>query len=130
MSMPEFPEPNPDFTQEQALTMILSSIALEELSLSHILNAEGEKIQHILKNKCCQSSADAKDILAVNKSAKELLDTVLQNQIILKNKMDKVLEYLPHPPDPAPPCPCASCKAPRGHCPCFHCCSYVCRRDS
>lgn len=27
MSMPKFPEPNPDFTQEQALTMILSSIA-------------------------------------------------------------------------------------------------------
>lgn len=48
MSMPEFPEPNPDFTLEQALIMILSSIALEEAALGHIMNAEGEKIQHIL----------------------------------------------------------------------------------
>lgn len=48
MSMPEFPTPNPDMTSEQALTMILSSIALEEVALSHIINAEGEKIQHVL----------------------------------------------------------------------------------
>ncbi len=42
MSMPELPQA-PDFTQEQALNMILSSIALEEVALSHIINAEGEK---------------------------------------------------------------------------------------
>ena len=118
--MPEFPEPNPDFSQEQALTMILSSIALEELSLSHIVNAESEKIQYVLENKCCHSSADAKDILAVNKSVKEVLDTVLQNQMILKNKMDKVLDYLPQPPDPP-----ASCKPPGGYCSCSHCCSHT-----
>lgn len=127
MSMPEFPEPNPDFSQEQALTMILSSIALEELSLSHIINAEGEKIQYILKNTCCQSPADTKDILAVNKSVKELLDSVLQNQIILKNKMDKVLEYLPQPPaPPAPPCSPEPCNPSGGGCSCFHCCSCHC----
>lgn len=131
MSMPEFPDPNPDFSQEQALTMILSSIALEELSLSHIINAEAEKIQYVLKNNCCQNSADAKDILAVNKSVKELLDTVLQNQIILKNKMDKVLEYLPQPPaPPVPPCPPEPCNPSGGCCSCLHCCRHPCRRQS
>lgn len=44
MSMPEFPKPDPDFTPEKALTMILSSVALEEVALSHIINAEAEKI--------------------------------------------------------------------------------------
>ena len=107
VSMPEFPKPNPDLTQEQALTMILSSIALEEVAFSHIINAEGEKIQYILNkpdvNGC---HADLKDIAAVNKSVADLLGIVLQNQMILKNKMDRVLEYLPKPPcPPEPPCP-------------------------
>lgn len=106
MSMPEFPKPDPDLTQEQALTMILSSIALEEAALSHIINAEGEKIQYILKQASCgHYPADLKDTLAVNQSVTNLLEIILQNQMILKNKMDKVLEYLPKPRcPPAPPC--------------------------
>ena len=104
MSMPKFPKPDPDLTREQALTMILSSIALEELALSHIMNAEGEKIQYILnQSDCCQDPADLAGILAVNKSVGDLLEMVLQNQLILKNKMDKVLEFLPV--SPGPPCP-------------------------
>ena len=99
MSMPKFPKPDPDLTREQALTMILSSIALEELALSHIMNAEGEKIQYILnQSDCCQDPADLAGILAVNKSVGDLLEMVLQNQLILKNKMDKVLEFLPVSP--------------------------------
>ena len=43
MSMPSFPPNGADMTQEEALTMIIASIAMEELALSHILNAEGEK---------------------------------------------------------------------------------------
>ena len=42
MSMPSFPPNGADMTQEEALTMIIASIAMEELALSHILNAEGE----------------------------------------------------------------------------------------
>ena len=34
-------------TREEALTMIIASIAMEELALSHILNAEGEKLQYM-----------------------------------------------------------------------------------
>lgn len=108
MSMPKLPSPNPDFTQEQALTMILSSIALEEVALSHIMNAEGEKIQHIISQTNGHDGCTAQDILAVNKSVTSLLEIVLQNQMILKNKMEKVLEYLPKPPCPPepPPSPC------------------------
>lgn len=107
MSMPEFPVPNPEMTQEQALHMILSSIAMEELALSHVINAEGEKIQYALGshgNTSCP--ADMADILAVNQSVTSLLEMVMQNQLLLKNKMEKVLEHLPKPPaPPVPPCP-------------------------
>ena len=44
MSMPSFPPNGADMTQEEALTMIIASIAMEELALSHIINAEGEKL--------------------------------------------------------------------------------------
>ena len=45
MSMPSFPPDGANLTREEALTMIIASIAMEELALSHILNAEGEKLQ-------------------------------------------------------------------------------------
>lgn len=42
MSLPTFPQIDPPLTREGSLNEIISSIAAEELSLSHILNAEGE----------------------------------------------------------------------------------------
>ena len=39
MSQPTFPQIDPPLTREGSLNEIISSIAMEELSLSHILNA-------------------------------------------------------------------------------------------
>ncbi len=50
MSLPSFPVVNPPIEREDAVNQILSSIAMEELGLSHILNAEGEKLQYIPGN--------------------------------------------------------------------------------
>lgn len=121
MSMPSFPPGGANLTREEALTMIIASIAMEELALSHILNAEGEKLQYILGtlpgSKPC---AGHQDVLAVNKSVASLLDVVAQNQMLLKSKLEKVLEVCPPPappcPPPAPPCwepePIPPCKPP------------------
>ena len=49
MSMPSFVAgevPNPG--REESINQIIAAIALEEIALSHILNAEGEKIQSVL----------------------------------------------------------------------------------
>ena len=46
MSMPQFiadEVPNPG--REESINQVIAAIALEEIALSHILNAEGEKIQ-------------------------------------------------------------------------------------
>ena len=128
MSMPSFPPNGTDMTREDALTMIITSIAMEELALSHILNAEGEKLQYILGTLPGSSPcACPQDVLAVNKSVTALVEAVTQNQILLKNKLDLVLEYCPLPPLPPPackpgpgpaPCPPPACKPEPGPAPC------------
>ena len=94
-----------DMTQEEALTMIIASIAMEELALSHILNAEGEKLQYILGTLPGTSPcACPHDVLAVNKSVTALVEAVTQNQMLLKNKLAQVLEFCPLPSPPPPAC--------------------------
>ena len=104
MSMPSFPKNGANMTREEALTMIIASIAMEELALSHILNAEGEKLQYILGTLPGASPwACPQDVLAVNKSVTALVEAVSQNQMLLKNKLDQVLQFCPVPPPPPPP---------------------------
>lgn len=96
MSMPTFPENGIDLTKEQAFNMILGSIAMEELALSHIINAEGEKLQYILgtlpgSNGPC---ATKNELLEVNRSISCLIEQVTESQIILKNKLSKVLQAM------------------------------------
>lgn len=126
MSMPEFPIPNPDLTREQALNMILVSIAMEETALSHIIEAEHEKIGHILK--CREKSAcycDLDNILEVNKSVSCMLEKIADLQVILKNKMEKAIEAFPKPlppPEPYPPpkpSPLVCCCTASCHQKCF-----------
>lgn len=107
MSMPSFPEQ--EISTEQALNMILASIAMEELALSHIMNAEGEKLQYVLGTLPggCAPRVGVSDILAVNRSVTELLETAMQNQMLLKGKMEKVLTAkaaCTPPPCTPPPC--------------------------
>ena len=121
MSMPAFPEFNPEMTRENAICMILTSIAMEELALSHIMNAEGEKLQATIKrfeqDKC--NEYHIHELLEVNKSVTSLLDTVCQNQMLLKSKMDKALEALYWMYDEDDPChkkPCRKCAASHTKC--------------
>lgn len=98
MSQPKFPIP-PDITRDDALNMLLASIAMEELGLSHIINAEGEKLQYILGTLKCSDGMEPsiEQLLQVNNSITCLLDSVMQNQIFLKSKMEKVLNSIEYP---------------------------------
>ena len=97
MSLPSFPNVDPPIQREDAVNQILSSIAMEELGLSHILNAEGEKMQYILGTLPGLSgpAATVEDVLNANESVRGLLETAVQNQIFLKGKMQGALAASP-----------------------------------
>ena len=129
MSMPSFPKNGANMTREQALTMIIASIAMEECALGHIIDAEKDKLRYVL-DKCreaCGCHGTSKEILEVNESVTRLLDVVAQNQVILRSKLALALGAdgecppdppcpPPHPPKPpgGPPCPP---RPPRPLCP-------------
>ena len=98
MSMPKFPEV-PDLTVEDSVVQIISSIAMEELALSHIINAEGEKLQYVLGT--LHSGAlspnvpvippTIDEILEVNESVKDMLSTISMNQMFLLGKLSAAM---------------------------------------
>lgn len=118
MSMPSFPPNGAELTREQALTMIVASIAMEERSLGQILEAEGGKLRHILDR--LDLPGDSGRLLEVNRSVSKLLDMVAQNQLLLRGKLALALEAggaCPPEPPPCPPCPpgpppCPPCPCP------------------
>lgn len=85
------PDPGNSFslTREDATNQIISSIAMENLALSHILNAEGEKIQYVLRDFSQEGGRNATidDVLATNDSVRTMLRTVANYQMLLYNKL-------------------------------------------
>jgi len=93
--MPQFPTNDPSLTREDVINQIISSIAMEELGLSHIINAEGEKLQYALGTIPGISGptdpATIDDLLRLNESIRDTLDSTIQNQMFLKAKMQNAL---------------------------------------
>lgn len=87
--MPNIPNitPNISLDRSDTINLLLSSIALEEIGLSHILNAEGEKLQDFLKT----SPQDIEEYLQMNQSVNSMLRTIVKSQMLLEFKLENVL---------------------------------------
>ena len=92
MSQPTFPTESP-MSREDAISLILTSIAMEELGLSHVINAEGEKLQYVIGTipGVTGPPATVDDVLAVNESIRDVLNSTVQNQMFLNTKMQNAL---------------------------------------
>lgn len=100
MSLPTFPPIEPPLSREGSINEIISSIAAEELSLSHILNAEGEKLQYVLGTLPGLETATALDeVMQVNQSVQETLSSVMEQQMMLTGKLASAMSapILPGP---------------------------------
>ena len=91
MSMPIITtSPNP-ISMSQAVTDLLESIAMEETALSHILNAEGEKIQKAL----AWDDISLEQIMEVNSTVMEMVSNELEHT--LRDKLEFISNNLYYP---------------------------------
>lgn len=78
----------PDRTQEQAITDLLESIALEETALAALVHAEAEKIQDLAEN---QVNAD--DTIAIQETVRRILAGVIKKEMLLQFKLEEILRF-------------------------------------
>ena len=71
-------------TREQAITDLIESVALQETALSHILNAEGEKMQAIIG----MEGTTTEDLLNLNKSVQLTVSAITRLEVILQSKLE------------------------------------------
>jgi len=73
--------------------MIIVNVVMHELGLSHVINAEGEKLQFILGTipRLSGPHATIPDVLAVNQNIRCVLDNVFKTEMILNSKLETTL---------------------------------------
>ncbi|MGG4455203.1 hypothetical protein [Brevibacillus porteri] len=89
--------PTISVTIEQSVSLLLASIALEELSLVHIMNAEAEKLQFVIGTLGVTPEVvpTISDILAVNNSVRRTLQDVIKKEMLLQFKLENVVSIIP-----------------------------------
>ncbi|MED3079802.1 hypothetical protein [Bacillus wiedmannii] len=97
MSQPNLPDitPNISLTREEAINLLLSSIAMQELGLAHIINAEGEKLQYALgtlTNNNLATPPTFDQLIQLNKSVQSTLKSASETEMLLKGKLESVME--------------------------------------
>jgi len=104
MSLPTIPRITPSISinRTQVINLLLASVAMEELGLAHIINAEGEKLQAVLGTLPGLSvkATSISGLLSVNREVRRMLQTVIKNQILLQFKLEDILDIPPTPPIP------------------------------
>lgn len=90
MSLPNIPDIDPKITltREDAINLLLASIAMEEIGLSHIIEAESEKIQRVVND----GRLSISDLLKINDSVERIIRNVIKNQMLLHFKLEDILK--------------------------------------
>ena len=96
MSFPNIPDINPyiNITLEDAVNLLLTSIALEEVSLSKLMDAETCKILCVL-NDCKHKDCVLHDAIEINKSVDNTIQNMIKLQMLLQFKLEKVKDIIP-----------------------------------
>jgi len=106
MSFPTIPQITPTISinRIQVVNLLLASIALEEIGLAHIINAEGEKMQAALGTLSGLSATASSftGLISIDREVRRTLETVLKNQMLLQFKLEEILDIPGGSPPPRP----------------------------
>lgn len=93
MSMPEIPKNKYRPSINETIVDLLESIALEETALSHLINAEAEKLQAFVgKDLDFPTNPSNSDILKFNVSVMRLMETLMFKELFLLRKLETVTQ--------------------------------------
>ncbi|WP_209971678.1 hypothetical protein [Paenibacillus eucommiae] len=99
MSQPAIPNITPiiSITMGQSVSLLLASIAFEELALASILNAEAEKIQYVVGTlgHGLVPPATITNLLEIDESVRKTMNDVIRTEILLQGKLEQILSSLP-----------------------------------
>ncbi len=84
--------PSITLTRDDALNLLLASIAIEELGLGHIINAEAEKLQFAIGTLPGLSvPATLNELLEVNASIQTTMQGLIKNELLLQSRLENIL---------------------------------------
>lgn len=97
MSFPNIPPVSPaiDVTVEEVVSILLASIAFEELGLAHVINSKAEQIQFVLGTLTDQTTSappTIADLLAIDQAVDGILRTVSLQEILLLFKLENIIQ--------------------------------------
>lgn len=93
MSMPQIPEEKNRPSLCEVTIDLLKSVALEETALSHILNAEGERSQALVKkyeHGCCELTYEELD--GSVRQTERMLNAIIMKEWLLLKKLETAYE--------------------------------------
>jgi hypothetical protein len=80
-------------TREEAVNLLLTSIAQEEAALSKLMDAERNKVLYTI-NRYRHGRCDLKNVLEINKSVDSTIKNMMKYQMLLQHKLENVKELL------------------------------------
>jgi hypothetical protein len=99
MSQPSIPNITPliSISRTEVVNLLLSSIALEELALAHIMNSEAEKIQLVVGtlaggNTLTPSTVTISNLIDIDTTVQTTLRDVIKKEMLLQFKLENVLK--------------------------------------
>jgi hypothetical protein len=96
MSMPTIPKQPHRPNHIEVIIDLLESIALEEISLSHLINSEAEKVQAFV-GECLDfpTNPTNEELLRFSSETNQFMEILLMKEWVLLRKVQKVKELIP-----------------------------------
>lgn len=87
-----------DIEREQVIILLLESIALEEIALAHILNAEAEKMQLVVGTLSgitpWLGPPTARELIELNEDIDSLIHVIIKKEMLLLLKLEDILSII------------------------------------
>lgn len=95
MGMPHFPNIRHPAPQREIIDRLLETIALEELALAHLINAEAEKLQAVVEAGII-GPISPEDVRDINLGVKQVLEEAGRKEERLRRKLSLILAHKEH----------------------------------